>query len=45
MHSGIFHGFNLLTDLSLAPEYNALLGITEAELEHYYAPHLAAIEE
>ena len=44
-HSGIFSGFNFLTDLSLAPEYNTLLGITEAELEHYYAPHLATIEE
>jgi len=27
-HSGIFSGFNFLTDLSLAPEYNTLLGIT-----------------
>ncbi|WP_298745138.1 AAA family ATPase [uncultured Sutterella sp.] len=44
-HSGIFSGFNFLTDLTMVSEYNAILGMTEKEVELYYAHHLAAIEQ
>ncbi len=36
-HVNIFSGLNNLTDLSLQPWCNALCGISESELQHYFA--------
>lgn len=36
----IYSGFNEITEISLRSEFNSILGITEDELEHYYANHL-----
>ncbi len=36
----IFSDLNHLYDLTLAPEYAALCGYTQTELEHYFAPFL-----
>ncbi len=36
----IFSELNHLYDLTLSPQYAALCGITQAELEHYFVPYL-----
>ncbi len=39
---GIFSGMNNLTDITMTPRFAAALGITEAELTHYFSEHIAA---
>lgn len=38
--AGVFGGFNILTDISLAPQYAALLGFTEEDVRHAFGEHL-----
>ncbi|MFN8492439.1 MAG: AAA family ATPase [Caldilineaceae bacterium] len=38
---GVFSTMNNLTDLTMHPGYATLLGITEEELAHYFADHIA----
>lgn len=40
-HVSIFSGLNNLIDLSLQPWCNALCGISESELQHYFAEDMA----
>ena len=40
----IFSDLNHLRNLSLSPQTNSLVGITEAELDHYFGPVLAAVD-
>ena len=40
-HVNIFSGLNNLIDLSLQPWCNALCGISESELQHYFAEDIA----
>ena len=44
-NSSIFSSVNFLRDITYNQEYNALLGLTERELLHYYYEHLSSIEE
>lgn len=39
-NAGIFSGFNSLNDITLNPEYGALLGYTEEELKQYFPDFL-----
>ena len=39
-HTTIFSGFNNLTDITMKPEYGALLGYTEPEIKKYFPLHL-----
>ena len=39
-NTGIFSGFNNLTDISLFPQYGTLLGYTSKELSGYFAPYV-----
>lgn len=39
-HTSIFSPFNILTDISLSPDYGDLLGYTIEEVERYFAPWL-----
>jgi hypothetical protein len=41
----IFSGINNLEDLTLDPDYAALCGYTQAELEEYFAPHLEGVDK
>ena len=38
--AGIFAGFDDLFDISFAPEYNNLLGFTEAEIDRYFGAYI-----
>lgn len=40
----IFSGINNLEDLTLNPDYAAVCGYTEADLDHYFDQHLAGVE-
>lgn len=40
-HVNIFSGLNNLTDISLQPWCNALCGISESELQHYFVEDIA----
>ena len=40
---GIFSGLNNLVDLSLNPKFSTMLGLTEAELSHYFSDYLAEL--
>lgn len=40
---GVFSTLNNLTDLTLNPAFANVLGITEAELQTYFAEHIAAL--
>ncbi|WP_420461160.1 AAA family ATPase [Neolewinella sp.] len=40
----IFSDLNHLRNLSLSPQTNTLVGITEAELDHYFGPVLASVD-
>ncbi len=44
-HTGIFSGFNDLTDVSLSPDYGTLLGYTEEEIEVFFAPYLKRAQQ
>lgn len=41
----LFSHLNHLNDITLAPQYAALAGYTQAELEYYFADHLQACLE
>ena len=38
-----FSGFNQPADISMAEQYETLCGITQEELEHYFAEHIEAL--
>ena len=40
----LFSGLNNLTDITLAPEYSALCGYTEADLDTVFAPELPGLD-
>lgn len=40
-HVNIFSGLNNLKDISLRTEYNSLCGISQSEMERYFAPDMA----
>ncbi|MFW2176977.1 AAA family ATPase [Moraxella sp. TY6] len=40
----LFSGLNNLTDITLEPEYSALCGYTQAELESVFAPELDGVD-
>ena len=42
-HVNIFSGLNQLDDISLNKDYSALCGISESELEKYFAPEIEAL--
>ncbi len=44
-HVNIFSGLNNLKDISLRPEYNALCGISESEMEEYFREDLKVFAE
>ena len=39
----VFSGFNQPNDISMAPQYETLCGITQEELEHYFAGTIEAL--
>lgn len=41
----VFSGFNQPRDLSMSPDYDALCGITQEELEHYFAEPIAKLAQ
>ena len=41
----VFSGFNQPNDISMAPQYEALCGITQEELEHYFAEPIHQLAE
>lgn len=41
----IFSGLNNLDDITLDPQFSAIVGITQAELESYFADYLSRIQE
>lgn len=38
--TSIFSAFNNIVDISMLPQYGALLGYTESEINHYFGPHI-----
>ncbi len=42
-HVNIFSGLNQLDDISLASDYSSICGITDAELDSYFAPEVEAL--
>jgi len=44
-HVNIFSGLNQLNDISLDRAYSSLCGISESELEKYFAPEIAGLAE
>lgn len=41
----VFSGFNQPRDLSMSPDYDALCGITQEELEHYFPEPIAKLAQ
>lgn len=41
--TSLFSGMNNLIDLTLSPDAADLLGYTDAEIDHYFQPHMQAI--
>ena len=44
-HVNIFSGLNQLEDISLDKDYALICGISESELENYFAPEITALSE
>lgn len=44
-HVNIFSGLNQLEDISLDKQYSSICGITDAEIEKYFQPEIAALAE
>ena len=44
-NTGLHSGFNNLNDISLSSEYATLLGYTEEEILHYFAPYITQSAE
>ena len=42
-HINIFSGLNQLNDISLSKDYSALCGISESEVNEYFAPEIEAL--
>jgi len=40
----LFSGLNNLNDISIDPDYATICGYTHAEVEHYFAEHLAGVD-
>ena len=43
--AGVFSELNNLIDITMIPQYAAMLGITQEELEKYFAEHINAVAE
>jgi len=41
--AGVFSELNNLIDITMIPQYAAMLGITQEELEKYFAEHINAV--
>ncbi len=44
-HVGVFSDLNNIRDITLSPEYNAICGATDEELERYLLPHIEPLAE
>ncbi len=44
-HVGVFSDLNNIRDITLSPEYNAICGATDEELERYLLPHIKPLAE
>ena len=43
-HAGLFSGLNNLTDITLEPEFSAICGYTDADLDAVFAPELEGMD-
>lgn len=41
----VFSGMNNVSDISLMPAYNDLLGLTQADIEHYFGDYLTVLAQ
>lgn len=44
-HTTLFSGANQLCDISLSPDFSALLGYTKSEIQIAFAPHLEVLAQ